>query len=469
VSDPLSDPRASDLLGASCEEILGVQHMFATVATQANDAVGVMDRIAGTPTWCGKAADAARSSMAKLSPQLKTIGEGYTQAAKALGDYYDTVSSVQPQFKTLKTQLESAAASVHTLSTSYTGQTTGLARMTNLGLLPTSSGGTTFGSAFTTPAQAKTNAATVKQDQANIAAAKSQLTTAQGHLTTLQAQGMRLLQSFSDARDTVTTKVHAAYSHAPQESGWHKFLGGVEHVVDDGVGFVVGLAKGVYDDAVALPSDVAAVWDHPGDAAAWEKFGEDAAVVVGTVALVAGVVVTGGTALGAEGAVMGGIETTADVLGTTSKVVQGVHIATEVNDGNYKGAVIDTAFANIPDASNELDIGDDAVTTTEAGVTGSETYATALSDDGATPASAYAGLTDKARAGLDGTGQVPLNSTAADNLVTAQKAAAKVANRNYNLYGRNLDNVVDKTVKEPTDKKIKVLVGAGPGDHPEAE
>jgi uncharacterized protein YukE len=448
MSDPLSDPRANDLLGADLGEIEGVFHIFNTVATQANDAVTVMQKVSSTPTWTGQAADAAKSSMSKLAPQLQTIAQGYQDGAQALSEYYNAVADVQPQFKSLKTQLESAAASVSSLTSTYQSQASTYQGDTNFSLTAP------LAKVFSTPAAAKAHAATVKQDQANMDATQTQLHNAQGTLSSLQAQGMRLLQNFSDSRDTVTSKVKTAYSHAPQESGWHHFLGGVEHVMGDVGGFFVGAAKTFGKDLVALPGDVATVATHPGDAKDWEKFGEDAVVVVGTVAVVASAVVTGGTALGAEGAVFETIEGGADMLETASTVTQLGNAGTEVAGGNIKGAAIDAAFAELPKTSDDIGIGGKMQEATKASAAGAGDYATALAKDGATPASAYAGLSDEARNGLDSTGVVPVNTKAADSLAASTKSAAATARRNHNLYGRPLDTTVDKTVNEPTKDKL---------------
>jgi hypothetical protein len=127
----------------------------------------------------------------------------------------------------------------------------------------------------------------------------------------------------------------------------------------------------------------------------------------------------------------------------------------DVEQGHYSSAALDLAGNALPAASDELNVGDKAVTQTEGVASANQALDHAMSG-GASASDAYAGLTADQRAALD-TGSVPITSTAAHEAAESSETAAKTAKFNHNAYGRSLDYGVDygkDKVKDQINDKL---------------
>ncbi len=447
--DPLADPRAAELLNASCDEIDAAARVFTIIANQIDESLHTVSSVAGLGVWTGSAADAARSSIDSMKFKLQRIGEAYQHGAQAMSTYYGVVSTVQPQFKALKQQIETQLSTISTLNSTFNTQSATLQADQQYK--------DTFGSLMNKAALKSQNTA-ITHDSSSLDATSSQLTAAHGTLTTLQASGMTMLQTFSDARHTAVMSINSVAAQAPKESGWDKFLHGAESVVDGGIHLVTSLAVGVAHSAEDLPGDIDNVYNHPGNLSDWGHLAKDTAVVAGATGVVLGTIASGGTLLGADGALAGTLDavgTTAGYMTTGSEIAGDVNGGTEVAEGHVTDGVVDLGLSNLPDVSNKLGVGDDAAKETGKALQGAESFSKGMSEDGATAPSVYSGLSKADKEGLDSTGQVPLNSESAEQLAATQKRLNAVAENNANLFGRPLDFGIDQTVKEPEGDKLK--------------
>jgi hypothetical protein len=442
MSDPLTDPRAQDLLNADCGEIEGIHQIFATVATQATDCVSVLGRIASSPTWTGPAADAAKSSIQSLAPKLTQIGDAYTQSASALWAYSDTVTTVQPQFKALQQQLQSTAATISSLSGTESQQQGALQSAVTIKRLTVSNDPST--------SDVKAMNKTITGDSSALGETDSQLSSAQGTLATQQAQGMALLQVFSDARQSAIARVTGLAHQAPQESGWDKLVHGVGNVMGDGVSFVEGMGKTVFNAVTSLPSDIDKVYDHPGNLGDWEKLGKDAAVTLAAASVAVGGFAAVGGIAGADGAAatLSGVADTLDTVGTA---VGTANSAGDILQGNYSSAALDYLGGKVPDASNALGVGEDGVDEAVGTAEANDAMATAY-QAGENTSQAYGSLSDAQKEALSSSG-IPLSAGAATSAEDASAAEARAALQKYNSVGRGM-KYTEETTKDQVEDKI---------------
>jgi hypothetical protein len=195
MSDPLADPRAHELLGTRSDELAQLAAAFTRIADQSQDAVGSLGRIADAPNWSGDAYDAMRSNIASAQPHLTLIGHAYRQSSAALARYHDVVTEVQPRFRALAQRLSDLTARIDHLGGVY-------------------------------------------RHQHHV-----QLSAAQSELTDLQAQGMRMLEEFSDSRDRAGAQVVDVAQQIPTGSSGQRSLGGITNGMGvSGVG--AGIAAG---------------------------------------------------------------------------------------------------------------------------------------------------------------------------------------------------------------------------------
>jgi cell wall-associated NlpC family hydrolase/uncharacterized protein YukE len=105
VIDPLSDPRAEDLLAAVPADVSALASAFHTAATEASMTATGLLAAREDGTWTGHAANSFRDSIGQVPAELEQIKRGYAAVATALSDYEVTLSLVQSDFVRVVGQL----------------------------------------------------------------------------------------------------------------------------------------------------------------------------------------------------------------------------------------------------------------------------------------------------------------------------------------------------------------------------
>jgi hypothetical protein len=261
MGDPLTDPRAQELLSAQTGEISALAGSFHRVSSQAQTSAAALRGAHGDATWTGTAADAFRAQVGKLPGDLDKVQESYGEVATALDAYGGQLGPIQTQFRSLATQLQDAQSNLTTAQGTLSDAKTSLSSATSAAHATS-----------TTPAVVSAHTAL-----SNATGAVGRL---QGEVSGLQGQGFRLLDEF----DTIRGHAHSAVSGAAGIAPSHSWLAGALSAVGN---FFAGIGKGIYHDVTNIPDAVRNVWDHPGDPAAWGELVKDVAVAASIVAMAA--------------------------------------------------------------------------------------------------------------------------------------------------------------------------------------
>lgn len=305
MGDPLSDPRATQLLSADPGEVESLASAFRRVASQAQTAIDGLQGANGAATWTGGAATAFRTQLGKLPGDLQKVEQSYGETASALDRYGSEVGPLKSQFRSLASQISSAQSSLSSAQSSLTNAQSNL-------------------SSATAAPHAKPASPAVVNAHSAVQSASGAVGRVQGELSGLQGQAFRVLDEFDSVRGEARSRVSSAAGVAPSQSFWGGLMSSIGNFMSDaghffaGAGKFIGkMATGVYDAAERLPSDIAAVCAHPGDLKAWSKLGGDLGTVAGAVALAAAVIVCPLDAVGFEGAAAA-FATTDEVVGDAS-------------------------------------------------------------------------------------------------------------------------------------------------------
>jgi cell wall-associated NlpC family hydrolase len=105
VTDPLADPRATDLLAAAPDDISALAQSFRTAADEAQMTARGLDAARGDGTWTGKAADSFRDSIGRLPGELERVRAGYSTVSDALGIYETALAEIQSAFVKIVAEL----------------------------------------------------------------------------------------------------------------------------------------------------------------------------------------------------------------------------------------------------------------------------------------------------------------------------------------------------------------------------
>lgn len=103
--DPLSDPRAEDLLAAVPADVTTLASAFHTAAQEASMTATGLLAAREDGTWTGHAATSFRDSIGQVPGELEQIKRGYAAVATALSDYEVTLALVQSEFVRVVGQL----------------------------------------------------------------------------------------------------------------------------------------------------------------------------------------------------------------------------------------------------------------------------------------------------------------------------------------------------------------------------
>lgn len=363
MGDPLSDPRAQQLLSADPGEVGSLASQFRTVAQNAEHSAAALRGAHGDGTWTGGAADAFRTQLGKLPGDLDKVQQSYGQVAQALDAYEAELGPLQSQFRSLSDQLTTARSNLSGAQTSLSTAKSNLSTATRA------------------PHATSTTPAVVNAHSA-VSSASNAVGNLEGEVTGLESRGFHILDEFDTDRGRARSAVSSAAGIAPS----HSWLSGVFHAIGN---FVVGAVKSVYDDIKDLPHAIVNVCEHPGSLAAWGELAKDLATTAAVVALVAApfaapelleadalidgaadAAADGAADAAADGAADGAADTASsaakgfsrlqtnaarNISNVSGKASTGFGLAnsgTEFGQGDWKGGLTDLAFTALPNAGS---------------------------------------------------------------------------------------------------------------------
>ena len=201
MGDPLSDPRAAQLLSADPAEVESLASAFHRVAFQAQTAIDGLHGAHNAATWTGDAATAFRSQLGKLPRDLQKVEQSYGETASALDRYGAELGPLKSQFRSLASQISSAQSSL----TSAQGNLS--TAQNNL-------------STATSAPKAKPSSPAVVNAHSAVQSASGAVGRLQGELSGLQGQAYRVLDEFDSVRGQARSRVSSAAGVAPSQSFW---------------------------------------------------------------------------------------------------------------------------------------------------------------------------------------------------------------------------------------------------------
>jgi hypothetical protein len=98
MSDPLDDPRATDLLAASPDDVSALAVNFRAAAGESGTTAAGLSAAQQDGTWSGRAADAFRRAIGRLPGALGRVGDGYAAVADALTAYEPELFRIRSAF-----------------------------------------------------------------------------------------------------------------------------------------------------------------------------------------------------------------------------------------------------------------------------------------------------------------------------------------------------------------------------------
>ena len=348
MSDPLSDPRAADLLSADPGEVWLLSSIFRQVGSEAEAIAGALRGAPNQATWEGAAATAFRSTVGQLPGELEKVQASYEQVGSALTAYESELSDVKPAFERLAQQLGAARSSLSGAQTQLSGAQSSLS------------------TALAAPHAKPTSTAVVNAHNA-VQSAGGAVTRLQGEVGGLEAHGFALLNQFQGARDRCQGKVSSACSLAPHQSWWDHMMSDVGNWMTDAGHFFKAIGLGIYHGVTGLPGALVDWVEHP----SWKTFAklaEDVAITASVVLLVTGV---GEWLLPEEGMLAAGFSAVnggADALATGASLdaagAEGGQAADDALHGNYSAAEGDLVaggldlLTTLPGAMGAPELGD---------------------------------------------------------------------------------------------------------------
>lgn len=189
--DPLSDPRAEDLLAAVPADVSTLASAFHTAAQEAAMTATGLLAAREDGTWTGHAANSFRDSIAQVPSELEHIRRGYAAVASALSDYEMTLALVQSDFVKVVGQLSDLNTQIGTAHTTATA----------------AQGGMSPGHPMTFNE--------LRQAELAIAQARHALRGYHAEAATLRSRAFTLLEEFDTARGLCRATVEAAQRTAP--------------------------------------------------------------------------------------------------------------------------------------------------------------------------------------------------------------------------------------------------------------
>jgi cell wall-associated NlpC family hydrolase len=191
VIDPLSDPRAEDLLAAVPADVSTLASAFHTAAHEAAMTATGLLAAREDGTWTGHAANSFRDSIGQVPSELEHIKRGYSAVATALSDYEVSLALVQSDFVKVVGQLTDITTQIGTARTAATTAQSGMAPAHPLSLNE------------------------LRQAELAVAQARHALEGYHAEAATLRSRAFTLLEEFDTARSLCRATVSAAQRTAP--------------------------------------------------------------------------------------------------------------------------------------------------------------------------------------------------------------------------------------------------------------
>jgi cell wall-associated NlpC family hydrolase len=204
VIDPLTDPRAEDLLAAVPADVSTLASAFHTAAQEAAMTATGLLAAREDGTWTGHAANSFRDAIGQVPSELEHIKRGYSAVATALSDYEVTLALVQSEFVKVVGQLNDLSTQIGTARAATTNAQNGMTPGHPM--------------AFND----------LRQAELAVAQARRALEGYHSEANGLRSRAFTLLEEFDTARGLCRATVQAAQRTAPvrPQSGQGKHVNG---------------------------------------------------------------------------------------------------------------------------------------------------------------------------------------------------------------------------------------------------
>jgi cell wall-associated NlpC family hydrolase len=98
MTDPLSDPRAQDLLAALPDDVSALAANFRTAAHESHETARGLRAARNDGVWTGRAANAFRRAIGRLPLELDKVRTGFVEVADALTTYEPQLARIKNDF-----------------------------------------------------------------------------------------------------------------------------------------------------------------------------------------------------------------------------------------------------------------------------------------------------------------------------------------------------------------------------------
>jgi cell wall-associated NlpC family hydrolase len=200
MNDPLSDPRAFDLLSAEPDELVALVSAFRTAAEESHQTAFGLTAARDDGTWTGRAASAFRRAIGRLPVELDKVRAGFSAVADALHRYDAELTRIKSEFVHIVGNLTDAQNRL------------GPAR---------SSAKTAADTLKTTVNQHGVKVQTLTGAELAVARADGTVGDLVQQIHGMRSRAFALLDEFQTARETCRSAIHAARSTAPVQPQQH--------------------------------------------------------------------------------------------------------------------------------------------------------------------------------------------------------------------------------------------------------
>jgi hypothetical protein len=337
--DPRTDPEAKHLLSADPGVVQDLAAAWRGIALTSQLTSQGLHSAAGQATWTGTAADSFRHTLGTFPVALGKVTSSYQEAADGLDTYGGELSTLQPAFKSVVSQLNNADTTLAGAQTSAQNAAGALATANAKGLSnPLDAPPLFSGVPSSSPLWGT-------YDKANAA-----VQNAQSEIASLSNAGNRLLEEFKTARSAAQGKVSSA-SHVPPQPSSPSTLSQIADFIPK---LIAGMASSLYHDVTGSLKALENVINDP-SLANIGKLATDISVDAAIVALAIAAPEAAGLVDAAEAE--GGAEGQALLARLLKKYLTPEQIAkeaalanagTEAARGNVLGGAIDAGAAELP-------------------------------------------------------------------------------------------------------------------------
>jgi cell wall-associated NlpC family hydrolase len=192
--DPLSDPRAFDLLSAEPDELVALVAAFRTAAEESHQTEVGLTAARDDGTWTGRAATAFRRAIGRLPVQLGKVRAGFSAVADALHIYDAELTQIKGEFVQIVGSLTDAQNRLGPARTNATSAADTLK---------------------TTVHQHGVKLPALTTAELSVARADGAVGDLERQIHGLRGRALALLEEFQSVRETCRSSIHVARSTAP--------------------------------------------------------------------------------------------------------------------------------------------------------------------------------------------------------------------------------------------------------------